>query len=771
VRLVRFDRVLLVASGGRAVAGEAVRTSEASRSRATADDDNAAWHQSKGRARALSSVIAGAGVLVALIMVAPPVHAQPPLGAQNVTVTVTDVSPTTPAYTDKPQPLTIMLSLTNTTDRSLYNVVIDVERDQPVTSQTRLEQLIAKPAPTPSDNVLSPLPNIATRTLGPNETRILPYKTTTSLHTGTGICLCFVTGGGVYPINFTVSAAPDPDANTTQVGFGQTYIPAFKDKPKPVHVSWVWPLIDRPHRLLDGKTFLDDDLASSVSPGGRLYRALDVVQNVAPSVHLTLLIDPELVDELATMSQPYLVESDGKTTPGTGTAAAKAWLARLKSVVTSTQVSLTPYADPEITSLSRAGLGWSDSFSPSQQLHLTGYLGIPPSSDVVWPPGGTITSDALRQVLKHRTRSVVVLSDAALPGARETTPRRDALATLPSQYGPPRSLAAVTDSAVQRLVARTLRPDGSGAAALPELASELAVRAAEQPSHPHYVVITADRYVNVQPQLAERALRATAAASWSTSLTLEYAARTVLPVDHGQLVEPTNQPQLPSANVTAAVQATQFMNAFGSALNSSDAPIVIGGLPAAIQRTESAAWVAEPARGIEFAGRLDALVGAIQRGVYISRPSSGTYTLASNDAPLPITVVNTLPVDVHIRVRVSTANDVAGFHADDTRVVTIPRAASSTSPTRDTLKISTRVQRAGTFQVNAVLLTPDGTELGSSVPLSIHSTALGAIGVIITAVAVGVLVLALAIRVVRRVRGRTKRPAQPAEPAPIGAGA
>jgi hypothetical protein len=756
VRPGRFDRVLLVASGG----------------------DNAARRRSDRRAarrrpprRALGSITAGAGVLLALLVVAPPANAQPSLNDQSVTVAVTDVSPTTPAYTDKPRPLTITLSLTNTTDQPLYNVSIDVDRDAPVTQQARLEQLIAKPVQTPDNNALSPLPTIATQTLTPYETRILSYKTTTSLHNdGNGICLCFQTGGGIYPINFTVSAAADPDATTTQVGFGQTYIPAFKDKPKPVQVSWVWPLIDRPHRLVDGNTFIDDNLARSVSPGGRLYRALDVVQNVAPSVHLTLLIDPELIDELWTMSQGYVVESGAKTVAGTGTSAAQAWLRRLKSVVAFTQVSLTPYADPDITSLSRAGLGWSDGLGASQQIQIQSALGLLPSDHVVWPPGGTITADALRQVLSPGTRSVVVLSDAALPGARQTTPRPDALAPLTAQFGTAGTLAAVTHSAVQPLVARTLRQNGSGAAALPDLASELAVRAAEQPTHPHYVVITADRYVDVQPQLAERILRATAAASWSTSLNLGEATRVVKPVDHGQLVEPSQRPQLPSANVTAATQATRFMHSFSSALNPADVQTVIGGLPAAIQRAASAAWIVDPARGIDFAGRLDGLVGAIQRGVYISRPSSGTYTLASNDAPLPITVVNTMPVDVHIRVRVTTANDVSGFHADDTRVVTIPRAASPTSPTRDTLKIPTRVQRAGTFRVNAVLLTPDGVALGSSVPLSIHSTALGAVGVIITAVAVGVLVLALAIRVVRRIRSRKTQPAEPIKREPIGAG-
>lgn len=715
-------------------------------------------------------VLAGAGVLVAVLALAPPAGAQPSLSDQSVVVTVKDMSPTTPAYTDKPQPLAITLSLTNTTDRTLYNVSIDVERDAPVSQEARLEELIAKPAPSSDNNALSPLPAIWVGVLDAHETLTLaPYKTTTSLHNdGKGICLCFETGGGVYPINFTVNAAADPDASTTEVGFGQTYLPAFKDRPKPVQVSWVWPLIDRPHRLADDKPFINDDLATSVSPGGRLDRALQVVEKVAPSVHLTLLIDPELIDELATMSQPYTVESGNKTIPGKGTQAARAWLARLKAVITSTEVSLTPYADPDLSALSRAGLDWTDSLGPTQQSRLLSGLGLLPGGSVVWPPGGMITSSALGEVLSRGSPSVVILSDIALPGVRHVTPRPDALAQLPAQYGVSGTFAAVTDGTVQSLAGKALRSNGSAGAALPELASELAVRAAEQPDHPHYVVITADRHVDVQPQRAERTLRDTARASWSTSLNLNEAIHTVAPVDHGQLVEPTGPAQLPGVDVNAAVRATQFIHSFGSVLSSGDANTILGGLPAAIQRAASAAWISDPAGGTAFAGRLDALVGSLQRGVYISRPSRGTYTLASSDAPLPITVVNTLQVDVHVRVRVTAANDVAGFRADDSRVVTIP-AASPTTPTRDTLKIGTHVQRAGTFQVNAVLLTPGGDQLGSFVPLSIHSTALGTVGVIITAVAGGVLVLALAIRVVRRVRARARRP-QPAPHAPVGAG-
>lgn len=712
----------------------------------------------------LRRVVTGAGVLVALALLAPPAAgrtiAQKSLADTSVTVAVTDMSPTTPKYTATPSPLTISLTLTNTTGQQLDDVSVDVDRDAPVTQQKLLDQLMAKPAPSHDQSVLSPLPPIHLDTpLQPHEARRLTYTTTTSsANDGKGLCLCFETGGGIYPINFTVTAAGALGGGTTEVGFGQTYLPAFKDTPKPVQVSWVWPLVDRPHRLLDG-TFVDDDLATSVAPGGRLDRALRVVEKVAPLVHLTLVIDPELIDELATMSQPYTVDVNDKKATGTGTAAAKAWLARLRAVISWTQVSLTAYADPDVDTLSQAGLTWRNSFGTVEQQQLQSALGVPPQYDVAWPPNSVITSDALGQVVNNGSPSVVVLNDATLPGASQAAPRPNALAPLPAQYGVPGAVAAVTDHSVQKWSSRVLT-SGSRSAVLPQLVSELAVRAAEQPSQSHYVVITAPRYVDVNADQAARALLEVARTSWSTSLRLDEAARVVRPVDHGQITAPAAAPRLPSAALDTAQSATTFLHSFTSALSNADASRLVGQLPNAIQRAESAAWQADPERGAAFARRLSDEVSTWQRGVYILRPSNGTYTLASNDSPVPITVVNTLPVDVRVRVSLTTVNGVSGFRADDSRVQTIARAPSATNPTRTTLKIPTRVQRAGTFQVNAVLLAPDGTPIGRPVPpLSIHSTALGAVGVIITAVAGGVLVLALAIRLVRRLRARSRKAA------------
>ena len=94
-----------------------------------------------------------------------------------------------------------------------------------------------------------------------------------------------------------------------------------------MQVSWVWPLLDRPHRSTGESVFTDDGLATSLA-GGRLDRLLQTVQLVleqSPSLSMTLLVDPDLIDEVAVMAAgSYRVQTSGTSTAaGTGTAAAK----------------------------------------------------------------------------------------------------------------------------------------------------------------------------------------------------------------------------------------------------------------------------------------------------------------------------------------------------------------------------------------------------------------------------------------------------------------
>jgi hypothetical protein len=80
----------------------------------------------------------------------------------------------------------------------------------------------------------------------------------------------------VYEIGVQVRGVT-PAEGTETVGRLRTFLPwaptGVPGVGLPTRVAWLWPLADRPHRLV-GSTWLDDDLAASLTPDGRLGRLL-----------------------------------------------------------------------------------------------------------------------------------------------------------------------------------------------------------------------------------------------------------------------------------------------------------------------------------------------------------------------------------------------------------------------------------------------------------------------------------------------------------------
>ncbi|MEP6598590.1 MAG: DUF6049 family protein [Actinomycetota bacterium] len=667
------------------------------------------------------------------------------LADDAVTVAVQDVAPSTPVYSAKVSPLTITLALTNTTDRTLYTTTINGEREAPLSTGDGLRDLIAHPRQLDPDSTSEMHPMVLDRPLGPHESRAVVYKSSTSNLSdhSSDICLC---NPGIYPIDFTVQAAAAADGVPTKVGFAQSFIPSFPDTPQPVRISWLWPLIDRPHRMMSDTSFRDDDLVTSVRPGGRLDRALTVAERVAKKVRLTLVIDPELVDELAVMSQHYTVQADeGRVVAGTGGPAAAAWLLRLRATLHDHDVSRTPYADPDIAALTARGLPWGiGAFDLAQQQRVSAILGPSMTADIAWPAGEAIGSQGLQELVRAGA-AAVILNDTTLPGGANQSPRLDALAPLPGVAG---AVAAVTDRTLQAALNPLLAIGGSGRGRLPQLVAQLAMRAVEAPQRAHYVVLAPARQVDPDPVAAVRTMLDTTTARWAAPLSIRQAMTRVAPVDHGSLVAPPASP-LPHVALEAAAQAAEFENSFRSALSAPDAALLFAGLSAAIQRTASAAWRQDPLRSAGYASALDRKIAGWRNSVQIQRPSNGSYTLASTSAPLFVTVINKLPVPVKVRVSLTTVNGVVGFRADDVGPQEVP--AGQKAP----LRIPVHVQRAGRFEIAADVTTPAGDKLGATVMLGINSTALGRIGVIITTGAAGVLVLALLMRLYRRWRFRS----------------
>ncbi len=677
----------------------------------------------------------------------------PPQNA--VRVTVLDMTPTTPAYTPAAKPLTITLSLTNTTDLTLQQVGLNVERDVPITDPNQLEQLFGKPAVV-DESSATPLSRMQVdQPLAPHETRTVVYRTTTSSQSDpavSDICLCYT---GVYPINFTVQAAENAEDYPTDVGFGQTYLPSFQDKPTAAaQVGWLWPLIDRPHRLTSDTQFLDDDLATSVAPGGRLYRALQVAAQVAAKkVRMTLVIDPDLIDELVVMSTGYTVaDGTGRQVAGTGGAVAKAWLAQLKAVLPSHDVDLTPYADPDTETLAEAGTSWTvGAFTPTQQARVESVVGTA-LADIAWPPTGTVSERGVEQLLRSGV-STIVTSDASFTAAAGNDPRLQAVAPLPVSLGAAGSLTVVTDSTLQRLAGSLTGAHRTGLTDLPELVSDLAVRVAQNATARPFVAITPDRHVDADPMSATRTILETAATSFSVPTTVRQATQSITPAGRGDFANPAIPAQLTDYLQDAASRAAQFHTDLTPSLSTAASEALFRGLPAAIQRAESAGWATTPAAAERAATQLNGLVDGWQSAVYVARPANGSYTLASASSPLFVTVVNMLSVPVKVKVAMTTADGVIGFHADDIGAQEVPADGQHA-----VLRVPVHVQRSGRFTIAVAVTTAAGVQLGEPVTLNIRSTALGAIGVIITTVAGAVLVVALLVRVIHRRRHRQAVP-------------
>src|SRR6185312_8423374 len=200
---------------------------------------------------------------------------------------------------------------------------------------------------------------------------------------------------GVYPVMVNVNGTPDygaparlDDARFLLPVLGVRPDPATgsytdnvnavvpPDTSKPVGLTMLWPLADRP-RLAAGAPggttpvrLTDDDLATSLAPGGRLDTLLGAVDfATSPQVDpggevrnaLCLAVDPDLLVTVNAMTGGYVVNDapdagpGTPTHPGTGQNAAVGWLNRLKAVAQRMCVAPTTYAQADLDALQRVG--------------------------------------------------------------------------------------------------------------------------------------------------------------------------------------------------------------------------------------------------------------------------------------------------------------------------------------------------------------------------------------------------------------------------------
>jgi hypothetical protein len=616
----------------------------------------------------------------------------------------------------------------------------------------------------PTTNRVSAVPVVDA--LGPGEQTLFTVRTTVS-ELG-------LTNLGVYPLD--VVARGNAGDGIDSLGLAPTWLPYFgRLSPRPTRVAVVWPLVDVPHLEPDGSLRDAAGLTTSLGPTGRLGRLLRVARAAqlpacepaavsrdgtpAPRptrcdpVSVTLAIDPELLESVKALSE-------GKSE---GAATASAWLADLTSMGLAGRVLGLPYADPDVSALGRDPLSKDDIATASAlgAQVLNEVLGTPPETRVAWPPPGPVAPGAADALALSGARAFLLDPSAYDDDGRplDVSPSTHAVFTTSSTGADLAGLVVDPDLSTQLAAAG---PYGSRVTEQRFLA-ETAIIAAQQPSVSRTLVIALPRRADV-PAAAAEELRDLGRVPWLCPVSLAaVATRTEsCPRESGPPAEPTERgdlrtdqsEELGPAYLRAVYadrdQGTQLTDAVLSPAPSlrTEVAEVKGRLRRAVARAESSAGRDEPAVTQTAARALDDEVHRLLGEVVVR---GGRSLLTSTKGTLSVSVENTLPLPVQVRVRFT--SKTATLTNAETGLVTVqPGHAVQAS-------VRAQAQRSGQFVVFARLLDRNGVPFGPESEIIVRSTRFGRVALAVTFAAFAVLLAAAGYRIVRRVRAARRTPA------------
>ncbi|TRW89319.1 hypothetical protein FK535_02930 [Mycolicibacterium sp. 018/SC-01/001] len=770
-------------------------------------------------ARLLVAVVA---LLAAVLPILAPTvaHAQPAL--PFLTVQIDTITPDVVTTTSDPM-VTVTGTIRNVGDRVVRDVVVRLERADPVTSSTALRTNLA-------GNVDQFQPVADFITVAPEMARgqDVPFRLAYPLR-ATDRPSLDVSEPGVYPVMVNVNGTPDygaparlddsrfllpvvgvpPDQqDDTATDTVNSAVPP--DTTRPVGLTMFWPLADRP-RLAAGAPggttpvrLIDDDLAVSLAPGGRLDSLLAAADfatspQVDPGGEVTgalcLAVDPDLLVTVNAMTNGYVVndaaDAGPRTTPthpGTGQQAAIGWLTRLKALAQRMCVTATPYAQADLDALHRVG-------DPTLAASATGgaadvvdqILGVASTRGATILGDGPLTAAGVD--LLTAQGPTVALAAANLTGPDEaeggqpqtadTAPVRytpnvvaapfdpalgAALAGMgtapesPSYLAPSLSIPVKQDSAIVR------RQDALGA---------LLWRGLDTDAAPRTQLIMPPMMWNATADDAQAVLT-TVATTIRSGLAMPRPLRAVLDeavAVHGSAPSPGDTVGNPRGHfddgvVSGIASITDRLRGLTDALTTDDRTGLTGPQYTAPLREDMLRALSQSvppdARNGLAQQRLTTVGNTVEdlfRAVTIVNPG-GSYTLATERSPLPLALRNDLPVPIRVRLQIDAP---PGMTVTDPGEIVLP-------PGFLPVKVPIEVHFTQRVAVDVSLRTADGLAIGEPVRLSVHSNAYGKVLFFITLTGGAVLAFLVGRRLWHRFRGQPDRAdleADPHRPDPI----
>ena len=181
-------------------------------------------------------------------------------------------------------------------------------------------------------------------------------------------------------------------------------------------------LVSKPHQLFDG-TFLNDDLATDLSPTGSLGKAVEQKRIKTR----TWIIDAALLDEVADMADGYVLKNEAAPI---GELIAKEWMSRLLLATSGDQIIVLPYGNPDIVLAKKLAPSELRLYSAYAYERAAFHLNrrIPEVDSANWSKGDSALTTSLRK--KYTQNRRVLTTFSSVVKAPELQAQRAKLAVL-----------------------------------------------------------------------------------------------------------------------------------------------------------------------------------------------------------------------------------------------------------------------------------------------------------------------------------------------------
>jgi hypothetical protein len=544
---------------------------------------------------------------------------------------------------------------------------------------------------------------------------------------------------GVYWIGVHVLGANSAGRDELADGRARSFIPLIGRNAPVVPTSLVVPFRRSTLHEPDGRVAGEDEWNGELAAGGRLDNLLSFVERSGPG-RLTLLVDPAVLDAVAQLAEGNPArdlsptpakgeeppaEGDDEEDPSADQERARSWLDRFVAAASAHRVLALPYADLDLAGAARNNPGL-DARARKQSDDVLDELDIA-ATPVIAPPSGLITDEALSLFDEGET---VLLSSEALP------PRYADAEELPTVVTSDGRRIAVYDVAVAsggpgpnpRLDPVSLRQ---------RILAEAAVRTLSDDDEPMVVNLPSD----FDPGALSRGFFTGLDRPFvRLATTLEDATAEAPEV--GDLVYSGRQLQreLDPGNFAATADLIDTGETLDRLLSKNDtigAEVVRESLGTASYMLRDDP-VAASSAAYGATGWIDDRLAKVQ----LTAPSF--VILSADSGPFAVTVTNGLDQPIRLRILARTRDDL---------VIKAPQTIELEGDKQQSVTLTAQADSIGVHPLRLIATDEAGRPLGASEEISVRSNKVGRIIWVIMGAGVGILFLAIAVRLFRRFRG------------------